>query len=95
MKGLLMRIRFQLPSLPRAERVVAEALLENPEAISGLTLAQLAKETGSSDASIIRFCRRMGFKGYTDFKTAFSCRKDLSDEDEEKENQDSMMVILK
>lgn len=90
-----MRIRFQLPSLPRAERVVAEALLENPEAISGLTLAQLAKETGSSDASIIRFCRRMGFKGYTDFKTAFSCRKDLSDEDEEKENQDSMMVILK
>ena len=95
MKGLLMRIRFQRPSLPRAERVVAEALLENPEAISGLTLAQLAKETGSSDASIIRFCRRMGFKGYTDFKTAFSCRKDLSDEDEEKENQDSMMVILK
>lgn len=95
MKGLMMRIRFQLPSLPRAERVVAEALLENPEAISGLTLAQLAKETGSSDASIIRFCRRMGFKGYTDFKNAFICRRDLSEEDEEKENQDSMMVILK
>lgn len=95
MKGLMMRIRFQLPSLPRAERVVAEALLENPEAISGLTLAQLAKETGSSDASIIRFCRRMGFKGYTDFKNAFICRRDLNEEDEEKENQDSMMVILK
>ena len=95
MKDLMMRIRFQLPSLPRAERVVAEALLENPEAISVLTLAQLAKETGSSDASIIRFCRRMGFKGYTDFKTAFICRRDLSEEDEEKENQDSMMVILK
>lgn len=95
MKGLMMRIRFQLPSLPRAERVVAEALLENPEAISGLTLAQLAKETGSSDASIIRFCRRMGFKGYTDFKNAFICRKDINEEDEDKENQDSMMVILK
>lgn len=95
MKDLMMRIRFQLPSLPRAERVVAEALLENPEAISGLTLAQLAKETGSSDASVIRFCRRMGFKGYTDFKNAFICRREISEEDEEKENQGSMMVILK
>ena len=93
MKDLMMRIRFQLPSLPRAERVVAEALLENPEAISGLTLAQLAKETGSSDASVIRFCRRMGFKGYTDFKNAFIYRREITEEDEEKENQGSMMAI--
>lgn len=30
MNEIMVRIRFQLPSLPRAEKVVAEALLENP-----------------------------------------------------------------
>ena len=33
MNDLLVRIKFQLPSLPRAEKIVAEELLENPEAI--------------------------------------------------------------
>ena len=52
MNEIMVRIRFQLPSLPRAEKVVAEALLENPEAIANFTLSGLAHETGSSDASI-------------------------------------------
>ncbi len=71
MNEIMVRIRFQLPSLPRAEKAVAEALLETPEAIAGLTLAKLASETGSSDASVIRFCKRLGYNGYTEFKTAF------------------------
>ena len=71
MNDLLVRIKFQLPSLPRAEKIVAEELLENPEAIIDMTLAGMARETGSSEASIIRFCRRMGFNGYTELKHAF------------------------
>ena len=63
MNEIMVRIRFQLPSLPRAEKVVAEALLENPEAIMNLTLANLARETGSSDASIIRFRFQTGTFG--------------------------------
>ena len=31
MNDLLVRIKFQLPSLPRAEKIVAEELLENPD----------------------------------------------------------------
>ena len=97
MKDLMVRIRFQLPSLPRAEKAVAEALLENPEAITGLTLAGLAHETGSSDASIIRFCRRMGFGGYTEFKNAILSGIDSDDETHEiqKKNTEGMTVILK
>ena len=45
MNEIMVRIRFQLPSLPRAEKVVAEALLENPEAIANFTLSGLAHET--------------------------------------------------
>lgn len=97
MKDLLVRIRFQLPSLPRAEKVVAEALIDNPEAIANLTLAELASETGSSDASVIRFCKRMGFSGYTDFKNAFihADYDNLSEEIGDNGRQDGMTSILK
>ena len=97
MNEIMVRIRFQLPSLPRAEKVVAEALLENPEAIMNLTLANLARETGSSDASIIRFCKRMGYHGYSDFRQAIlSSSVDNNDTQQEEINlQDDMPTILK
>lgn len=71
MNDLFVRIRFLLPSLPRAEKAIAEALLENPEAITHMTLAEIARESGSSEASIIRFCKRMGYDGYSSLKEAF------------------------
>lgn len=46
MNDLFVRIRFLLPSLPRAEKAIASALLENPEAITHLTLAEIARESG-------------------------------------------------
>ena len=64
MNELFVKIRFLLPSLPRAEKVIAEALLENPEAITHMTLAEISRESGSSEASIIRFCKRMGYEGF-------------------------------
>lgn len=97
MNDLLVRIKFQLPSLPRAEKIVAEELLDNPEAITDLTLAAMARETGSSEASIIRFCRRMGFNGYTELKHAFMKAVKEGDEvqSEEIKDHDDMRTILK
>lgn len=71
MNELLVKIRFLIPSLPRAEKAFAQALLENPDAITHLTLAEIAAESGSSEASVIRFCKRLNFHGYTDLKVAF------------------------
>lgn len=71
MNELIVKLRFLIPTLPRAERGVAQALLEKPELICLMTLAELARETDSSDASIIRFCRKMGYSGFTEMKQAF------------------------
>ncbi len=68
MNGLFVKINFLIPKLPRAEKVFAQALLENPETLQNMTLAEAARETESSDASIIRFCKRLGFRGYSDLK---------------------------
>lgn len=71
MHELLEKITKMLPSLPRAEKTIATALLENPEAIERMTLAEISRESGTSEASIIRFCRRMGYDGYTAIKEDF------------------------
>lgn len=70
MNELLVKINFLIPGLPRAEKSFAQALVENPEAIANMTLAEAARETNSSDASIIRFCKRLDFHGYSDLKHA-------------------------
>ena len=97
MNELLVKIRFLIPSLPRAEKAFAQALLENPEAITHLTLADIARESNSSDASIIRFCKRLGYHGYSDLKQAFTAAIAEGDEvhEEEIEESDDVNDILK
>ncbi len=72
MNELIVKLRFLIPTLPRAEKAVAQALLEKPELICLMTLAELSRETDSSDASIIRFCRKMGYSGFSEMKQAFA-----------------------
>lgn len=71
MNDILVKTKFLLPTLSRAEKLVAKYLLDNPEAIRNMTLLILAQETGSSDTSIIRFCKRLGYDGFSSFKQSF------------------------
>ncbi len=100
MNDLLVKINLLMPGLPRAEKTFAEALVENPEAISNMTLAKAARETGSSDASIIRFCKRLGYHGYSDLKhaciiAAVETEKPDDPYDENLGDSDSMKDIIK
>lgn len=70
MNELFVKLNFLIPTLPRAEKAFAEALIENPDTILHMTLAEVARETNSSDASIIRFCKRMGMHGYSELRQA-------------------------
>lgn len=71
MNEIIEKISKIIPTLPRAEKVIAEALIETPTAIENMTLSRISKESGTSEASIIRFCRRMGYSGYTSLKNDF------------------------
>ena len=62
-----------------------------------MTLAGMSKETGSSEASILRFCRRLGVGGYSELKEMLQAEEsfdDGMDADYEVTNQDSMSEIL-
>lgn len=96
MNEVVVRIKFLMPSLPKIEKRVAQAILDHPEGIVDMTLAELARETNSSDASIIRFCRRLGLNGYTELKNQIQFDYTANDYVEEKiEFNDSMTEILK
>ena len=72
MDSLLFTIREQLPDLPKAERKAADYVLSEPEKAVYYNIAELARQSGVSQAAIVRFCRRIGTEGYSDFKIRLS-----------------------
>lgn len=61
---MLSQISTSITSLSRAERRVAEWILAHPKEATSATLARLASECGSSEPTVIRFCRRLGLSGF-------------------------------
>lgn len=57
-------------SLSPAQKKIANFVLESPNEAIELSVSELSKATDSSDASIIRFCRYIGFEGLKDFKAS-------------------------
>lgn len=72
----LTRIRSQLPALASAEARVANWVLQRPEKVMRLSMAQVAQACGVSDTTVLRFCRNAGFQGFMDLK--LSIARDLS-----------------
>ncbi len=55
-------------SFAAQEQKVADYVLENLNAISSMTIGELAGKCGVSKPTVIRFCRSIGCEGYRDFK---------------------------
>jgi len=66
------RIRSLLPSLAPAERRVAERVLADPAAVAASTITSLAQECATSETTVIRFCRAVGFTGYPGLRLALA-----------------------
>ncbi len=63
------RIEAHLQQFTRAERLVAEHFLKVPPAdLAFLSAEDLAQATGTSDATVIRTARRLGFSGLPELK---------------------------
>jgi DNA-binding MurR/RpiR family transcriptional regulator len=66
--GVLARVRSLLPEFTGALRRVAEQVLTDPAAASRATIVELAERSGTSPATVTRFCRALGFEGYADLR---------------------------
>ncbi|MEV0588238.1 MurR/RpiR family transcriptional regulator [Nonomuraea sp. NPDC050310] len=67
---LLSRIRSEQQDLPEALRRVAEVILDDPAESARMTIVDLAERSGTSTATITRFCRALGFGGYAELRVA-------------------------
>ncbi|QIK57070.1 MurR/RpiR family transcriptional regulator [Erysipelothrix sp. HDW6A] len=54
------------------ESEIAKYIESNPESILNLSTYELADASYVSVSTIIRFCQKIGFKGYREFKTQYS-----------------------
>ncbi|NLG84898.1 MAG: MurR/RpiR family transcriptional regulator [Firmicutes bacterium] len=68
----LLKIRGLYPSLRPAERKVADYVLANAAAVVLLSSTELGERTGTSDATVVKFSQRLGFRGYQEFKIALA-----------------------
>ncbi|CAH8772685.1 MurR/RpiR family transcriptional regulator [Paenibacillus dendritiformis] len=82
--NILIKIRDMKDSLTPVERTVAEYVLNNLEEIPHLSIKSLAQLTKTSDASVLRFCKTMGYTGYRSFIVSISASLG-SMEDEQKD----------
>lgn len=55
-------------SLTKTEKKIAATILSQPHLLSQCSLSEVAAHLDVGEATFIRFCRTLGFKGYTDFK---------------------------
>lgn len=66
--SVLAQVRVRLPELTGAVRRVAETVLADPAAAARATIVELAERSGTSPATVTRFCRALGFDGYSDLR---------------------------
>lgn len=77
-KSLLDRI--DQTKLTKSQSMIADYITHNEKRAIGMTAMEIAKEVGVSDASVIRFCRSLGFAGFPELKQQLE--KELAEKNE-------------
>ncbi|WP_346909695.1 MurR/RpiR family transcriptional regulator [Faecalicatena orotica] len=62
------KIRGKMNHLTNTETKIGKYVLDNYDSVLTSNITELAEKAGVSDASVVRFCKSLGYKGYQDFK---------------------------
>lgn len=70
--ALAAKVRTLAPSMTRSMQRVAEAVAADPAGTAALTVTGLAELTGTSEATVVRTARLLGYPGYRDLRLALA-----------------------
>lgn len=70
--SLLEAIYLSTSDAPKTLARIAMYIAINPERVLKLNVTDLAQQTGSGKASIVRYCQTLGYSGFREFKIALS-----------------------
>lgn len=65
-------VKRQTQNSGSAGQKVGNFILEHSRDVIYLSISDLAEQVGVSEATVVRFCQELGFKGYQDFKIHLS-----------------------
>lgn len=68
----VLNIKVNYDKLSKAEKRIADFLIENPTNILPLYITELALTCGVSEATVVRFAKKFGFDGYQQLKIAIA-----------------------
>lgn len=71
-RSVFEQISSQYYALTSSEKKVADFALSNQSGTQFMSISELADACGVAEATISRFCRRLGYKGYNAFKLAIA-----------------------
>jgi DNA-binding MurR/RpiR family transcriptional regulator len=70
--NLVATVRAVLPSLTPAGRSIARLILDDPAMVARSTITELGAASGTSEATIVRTARALGFSGYSQLRLALA-----------------------
>ena len=70
--SVLDRIKTYRSQMPPTLAKIAAALIDDPEAPLSLSITELAGRAGTSAASVTRFCRMIGYRGYAPLRVGIA-----------------------
>ncbi|HEY4533572.1 MAG TPA: MurR/RpiR family transcriptional regulator [Fusobacterium sp.] len=98
--SVILKLKMMRENFSKMEQKIADYILNHPEEVKQLTTYQVAKICKTSQASIVRFAKKMGFSGYPDFKLSLSqdigvrsAKKEVSIIDSEINSDDSLQEV--
>ena len=63
-KTVLDNINAMMQDFSKAETKIAEFIIQNTDVAVNCNVSELANQSGVSDATVIRFCKHLGYEGY-------------------------------
>lgn len=66
------KIKTTYTQFRNSEKRIADFVLANPDQIIYSSIAQVAKQCATSEATVLRFCKAMGYNGFQDFKISLT-----------------------
>lgn len=70
--SVFVHIGTEYYSFTAAEKKLADYILSVQDRASRMSISELSEACGVADATVSRFCRRLGYRGFPDFKLAIA-----------------------
>ncbi len=72
MEKISLKIKMLYNEMGKAEKQIADWIMENPGKIISLSIIELAEQCKCSEATIVRFSKRLGLSGYQELKISLA-----------------------